>query len=193
MAINATRITEEKKPPVATFRSIKPEYVRNGHDSVLHFTQATHIPSDVMAYGREGANCFNDRRYLATIVLTTAQIEIILNKDSRMRRPGGGWRTLNMKLLRDGAGKGMPVASLLTLGESLKAPSIEFVELRNRLAHGNLAGIIGFEHSGTPDYSVKARESALTQMKKADQFVMEWYNSAPDVQQRRVAHHRWPN
>jgi hypothetical protein len=33
---------------------------------------------------------------------------------------------------------------------------------------------------------------ALTQMKKAQSFVMEWYNSAPDVQNRRIINHRWP-
>jgi hypothetical protein len=45
-------------------------------------------------------------------------------------------------------------------GASRQAATIEFIELRNRLAHGNLAGIIGFEHNGTPDYSAEAREGA---------------------------------
>lgn len=179
-------------PPRAGLRKVKPEYVRNGHDDVLYFTQATHVPSDIFAYGREEANCFDQRRYLATIILATAEIEIILNKDSRMRREGGGWRTLKMKLLRDAAGKGLPVHCLFAPGESLRAATIEFVELRNRLAHGNLAGIIGFEQNGTPDYSAEAREGALAQMKKATAFVMEWYNTSPDVQERQIVRHRWP-
>jgi hypothetical protein len=178
--------------PKASLRKVKPEYVRNGHDDVLYFTQATHMPSDVFAYGRECPNCFDQRRYLSTIILATAEIEIILNKDSRMRRVAGGWRTLNMKLLRDAAKKGLPVQCVLGPGESLKSAFIEFVELRNRLAHGNLAGIIGFEHNGTPDYSTDAREAALAQMKKARAFVIEWYNTSPDVQERRIVHHRWP-
>lgn len=191
MATNATKGSEEQ-PPKASHRKVKPEYVRNGHDDVLYFTEATHMPSDVFAYGREAPNCFDQRRYLASIILATTEIEIILNKDSRMRRTGGGWRTLNMKLLRDAAGKGLPVHCLLAPGESLKAATIEFVELRNRLAHGNLAGIIGFEHNGTPDYSAEAREGALAQMKKATAFVMDWYNTSPDVQERQIVRHRWP-
>jgi hypothetical protein len=136
MAIDSTKGSEEKQRPRASFRKAKPEFVKNGHDDVLYFTQATHIPNDVFAYGREAPNCFDQRRYLATIILATAEIEIILNKDSRMQRAGGGWRTLNMKLLRVAAGKGLPIQCLLTAGESLKTASIEFIELRNRLASG---------------------------------------------------------
>ena len=182
----------EVQPPRASLRKVKPEYVRNGHGDVLYFTHATHMPSDVFAYGREAPNCFDERRYLATIILSTAEIEIILNKDRRMHRPGGGWRTLNMKLLREASDKGLPVDRLLAPGESLKEASIEFIDLRNRLAHGNLSGIIGFEQSGTPDYSAEAREAALIHMKKAETFVMEWYNTAPDVQERCIVRHRWP-
>jgi hypothetical protein len=57
---------------------------------------------------------------------------------------------------------------------------------------GNLAGIVGFEHIGTPDYSAEAREAALNHMKKAEAFVMEWYNTAPDVQERCIVRHQWP-
>jgi hypothetical protein len=191
MAIDATKGSDEK-PPQASLRKVKPEFVRNGHDHVLHFTHATHMPSDLYAYGREAPNCFDQRRYLATIVLATAEVEIVLNKDSRMRRVKDGWRTLNMKLLRDADGKGLPVQRLLAEGESLRGASIEFVDLRNRLAHGNLAGIVGFEHNGTPDYSAEARKAALVQMKKATAFVMEWYNTSPDVHERRIVRHQWP-
>ncbi len=192
MSTDATKGSEET-PPRASLRKVKADFIRNGHDDVLYFTQATHMPSDVFAYGREAPNCFDQRRYLATIILATAEVEIILNKDSRMRRVDDGWRTLNMKLLRDADAKGLPVHCLLAEGESLRAASIEFVDMRNRLAHGNLDGIIGFEYNGTPDYSAEARATALTQMKKATAFVVEWYNTSPDVQERRIVHHRWPD
>jgi hypothetical protein len=55
----------EKQPPRASLRKIKPEFVKNGHEEVLYFTHATHMPSDVFAYGREAPNCFDQRRYLA--------------------------------------------------------------------------------------------------------------------------------
>jgi hypothetical protein len=70
MATDATNSSEEQ-PPRASLRKVKPEYVRNGHDDVLYFTQATHMPSDVFAYGREAPNCFDQRRYLATIILAS--------------------------------------------------------------------------------------------------------------------------
>ena len=114
----------EVQPPRASLRKAKPGYVKNGHADVLCFTQATHVPSDVSAYGREAPNCFDERRYLATIILSTAEIEIILNKDRRMHGPGGGWRTLNMKLLREAADKGLPVHRLLAPGEMHSAPSM---------------------------------------------------------------------
>lgn len=192
MGTKVTGATERKDQPRASLRKIRPQYVVNGYDDVLYLSQATHAPGDVRGYVREGSNCFNQKCYLATIVLATAAVEVILNKDSRMRRETGGWRTLNMKLLRDAAGRGLPVSSLLAKDESLRAATIEFVELRNRLAHGNLAGIIGFEDNSAPDYSEEAREIALVQMKKADVFVMNWYNTAPDVQERRILHGRWP-
>jgi hypothetical protein len=50
-------------------------------------------------------------------------------------------------------------------------------------------GHYGFEDTGTPDYSAEARETALAQMKKAESFVMEWYNNAPDVQDRKIRNH----
>lgn len=88
---------------------------------------------------------------------------------------------LNMRLLRDAAAKGLPVAELLGDGETLKAASVEFIDLRNRIGHGNLSGIIGFEHNGTPDYLAEAREAALCHMRKATAFVMASYNTSPDV------------
>ena len=148
-------------PPRASFRQIRPEYQINGVTHVVYYSHATHLPSDVFAYGREAFQCFRERRYLATITLASAMVEVILNKDSRMLRPNGGWRTLTMKLIRDGKRKSLPVDRLLDSGESFTRLSIAFIELRNRLAHGNLTNVIGFEHHGTPDYSLAAQELAL--------------------------------
>lgn len=172
-------------------KKIREEYQRNGKSDVVYFTQATHHPLDVFAYGREALWCFNQSRYLATIISASANVEIILNKDSRMHHHGGGWRTLNMKLLRTAGDRGLPTRQLLAKGESLTSTSIGFIKLRHQIAHGNLAGIIGFE--GTlPDYSIEAREAALSHLEKAEQFVIEWYNTSPDVQDRRIMHRRWP-
>jgi hypothetical protein len=182
---------DDDAPPRASLGKIVRKYVRNGLDEVLYHSHATHMPSDVFAYGREAHHCFADKRYLATIMMSVAQVEIILNKDGRLPK-GEGWRHLDMKLLKAGSKNGLPVHCLFGQGESLKARSAEFIDLRNRIAHGNLDGIIGFEEDGTPDYSFESRVKALTQMRKATAFVMEWYNTSPDVQQRRIVHGRWP-
>jgi hypothetical protein len=179
-------------PPHASFREVRAEYQRNGLTHVVYFTHATHVPNDVFAYGREAPNCFDQRRYLATITLASAMVEIILNKDGRLRTKAAAWRTLNMKLVRDAERKGLPVVHLLGVRESLRGASIEFVELRNRIAHGNLSGLVGFEHSGTTDYSSTAREVAFDHLRKAEEFLVNWYNTSPDVQQRKITNHRWP-
>jgi hypothetical protein len=172
--------------PRASLRQMVPEFQRNGLTHVAYFTQATHHPNDLFAYGREAFKCFMERRYLATIMMASAVIEVTLNKDSRMRTPTGVWRTLSMKLLRLGKRNGLPIDRLLEPGESLQAKSIAFLNLRNRIAHGNLAGLIGFEHRGTPDYSPEARDVALKHLSKTEQFEVDWYNTAPDVQDRRI-------
>ena len=181
------------EPPKAERRLIRPEFQRNGVTHVVYFSQATHHPSDVFAYGREALHCFMDRRYLATITMANALVEIVLNKDSRMRTSTGMWCTLSLKLVRTAERHGLPVHQLLNQGEGLTGKSLAFIDLRNRIAHGNLAGLIGFEHEGTPDYSAHAREVALEHLEKAERFEVEWYNTSPDVQERRIIHHRWPS
>jgi hypothetical protein len=182
------------KRPHATFSQIRPAFQKNGLTHVVSFTHATCVPSDVFAYGREAPNCFEQRRYLATIVLASAEVEVILNKDIRMQRQVGGWRTLTMKLLREAKRKGLPVELLLGAGESFDrtVTGIEFIELRNRIAHGNLSGMLGFEHNGTPDYSPAAKEAAFNHLRKAEEFFVGWFNTSPDVQENRIRHHRWP-
>src|ERR1035438_9589791 len=130
---------KETDRPRAGFRRIRPEYQNNGITQVAYFTHATHHPSDVFAYGREAASCFGEKRYLATITMASAMVEVILNKDGRMRISIAGWRTLTMKLVRAGQRNGLPVDRLLDAGESLGTKSIAFIEMRNRTAHGNLA------------------------------------------------------
>lgn len=104
------------------------------------FKQATHITSDVFAYGSEAPNCFDRRRYLATIILATAEIEIILNKDRRMNRAGGGWRTLSIKLLREAAYKGPAGPPLARARRILKRGGIHRV---HQLTHHGTNSRVG--------------------------------------------------
>jgi hypothetical protein len=121
-------------------------------------------------------------------------VEIILNRDSRMRSGSLGWKTMNSKLLRRAQERGLPVASLLEEPDTLKTDnSVRFLRLRNQIAHGRLDGIVDLAaHGFALDYSDEARALALSHLNKTDRFVLDWFNTSPDVQQRRIRRGRWP-
>jgi len=49
-------------------------------------------------------------------------------------------------------------------------------------------------NSDISDYDPKAEEEALDQIQKAQRFnIVEWFNTAPDVQERHIANHQWPD
>jgi hypothetical protein len=61
---------------------------------------------------------------------------------------------------------------------------VRFIGLRNQLAHGNLESVIEFNSGGPTDYIPEARQVALSHLKKAQAFVVEWFNAAPEIQGR---------
>jgi hypothetical protein len=42
------------------------------------------------------------------------------------------------------------------------------------------------------DYNKNAEVEALDQASMAQNFIIEWFNTAPDVQEGHIANHRWP-
>jgi hypothetical protein len=74
----------------------------------VYYTVADSVPGDLFAYGREAMFCFIERRYIASITMAFATVELILNKDSRMRSGPLGWRSVNAKLARSAEAKGLP-------------------------------------------------------------------------------------
>lgn len=42
-------------------------------------------PMDVFSYTREAAHCFVERRFLACIAMASSAVEIILNRDLRLK------------------------------------------------------------------------------------------------------------
>lgn len=189
---------DEKRKPLARVLPIKGTAVESNRrfrlPVVTVFSPGSCIPSDVGAFGREAGNCYEDGRFLACILAASASVEIILNKDSRMHSGRPGWRIMNAKLLRIAQKAGLPVDSLLDVGETLKTDgSLAFLRLRNGIAHGNVEGIIDISREGFAlDYSQKARELALEHLNRADRFVLEWFNTAPDVQQYCIRNGCWP-
>jgi len=154
----------------------------------------TNMPLDLFSYIREAALCFEVARFLSTIVLSSSAVELILNRDQRTRnhaglRTIGGWATLNNQNLAIAGSQGLPVGSLITAGESLTdAQPLKFVTLRNKVAHGEIFHMF----QTLTDYDQSAEDEALDQLAKSQRFVVDWFNSAPDVQEGHIQNHRWP-
>jgi hypothetical protein len=107
-----------------------------------------------------------------------------------MRRTGEGWATLNNPNLITADSLGLPVQSLCSAGEQIESTSrLLFVERRNKVAHGDVVHML----STLSDYDANAEDEALDQIQKAQRFVVDWFNTAPDVQKRHIANHRWPD
>ena len=56
-------------------------------------------------------------------------------------------------------------------------------------AHGEISAMI----KDIVDYDPKAEVEALDQLKKGDRFIVEWFNTAPDVQECHIQNYRWPD
>lgn len=152
------------------------------------------MPLDLFSYSREAGLSFTIGRYLATIVLSSASVEVILNKDRRTKQAHlsrvGGWATLNNKNLEVAAGSGLPAHLLICDDENLGDPTaVRFVKRRNKVAHGDIADIF----RNLTDYDPVAEQEALDQLTKADHFLVEWFNTAPDVQEGHISRRLWPS
>ena len=163
-------------------------------ENITYWTPAGAMPIDLFSCVREAGRAFHAECYMAAIAMSSALVEIVINKDSRTRAIHGmrridRWATLNNANLRVGEENGLPVEELLNLGESLKSrDAIEFVKYRNKVAHGDTDGIF----TNLTDYDPIARKQAEKQLSKARKFLHKWFNTAPDVQQLRIKNHRWP-
>jgi hypothetical protein len=111
--------TEERKPS-ARFAAVKDLSSQPGRlfrlRYVAVFSPGSCMPRDVGAFGRDASNCYEAGRFLACILAASAAVEIILNKDSRMRRVIRGWQNMNAKLLRTAGKANLPVRELLADG-----------------------------------------------------------------------------
>jgi hypothetical protein len=162
---------------------------------MLYWSPSVKMPLDLFSYIREASTCFTIGRYLACLVLSSSAVELILNRDSRTKnlidlRRIGGWATLNNPNLDAASRHGLPVNNLLSEGENLNAVApVTFVERRNKIAHGEILPLI----QDLSDYDPFAEAESLDQLTKSQRFVVEWFNSAPDVQTCRIQNHRWPD
>jgi hypothetical protein len=158
---------------------------------VIYWTDGELMPIDVFSYIREASTAFEVGCFLGAIALASCAVEIIINHDSRSSRSGGkDWMNLNRRTLQAAQGAGFPVQELLSPDERIDdEDSPVFVRRRNKTAHGDVSALI----RTLSDYDPGAEAAAFDQLQKASRFVCEWFNSSPDVQQKRIMNHRWPS
>lgn len=175
-------IPDEKKPWMSSGPS-------------MYRQPAERLPMDLFSYTREAGHCLRERRFLACIAMASTAVEIILNRDRRLKalpnyNASDGWAYLNNRTLRLAREKGLPTDTLLSTGDDLNGRKpIAFVELRNKIAHGETAHLV----TNLSDYDPSAEQMAADQETKMRSFVSEWFNTAPGVQEGYIRSNRWPD
>ena len=161
---------------------------------MVYWYPSERMPLDLFSYIREAALCFSVARFLATVILSSCTVELILNRDRRTTgitdfRRIGSWITLNNQNLKIAGELGLPIAPLISAGEDIDSRRpIRFVERRNKVAHGDVADML----RSLSDYDPHAEDEAYDQLIKAENYCVEWFNGAPDVQQSHIQSHTWP-
>ena len=122
--------------------------------------------------------------------MASSAVEIILNRDSRLRlKNTNGWTYLSNRTLGIARDKGLPSDVLLSPGEKFNSQKpIAFVNLRNKVMHGNITYLV----TNLSDYDPEAERLATEQDEKMRKFVSEWFNTAPDVQDGHIHNNQWP-
>lgn len=150
---------------------------------------------DVFSYTREAGHCLQERRFLACVAMASTAVELILNRDRRLRvlpnfRASDAWAYLNNRTLRIARENGLPTDALLSLDDDLDSNKpIAFLQFRNKVAHGEISNLV----SDLSDYDPSAEQMAVDQESKMRSFVSEWFNTAPDVQEGHIRGNRWPD
>jgi hypothetical protein len=153
---------------------------------LILWSDGERMPLDVFSYIREASRSFQYGCFLGAIALASCAVETIINHDSRTKPTE--WRSLSPKTLEYAQARGLPVQVLLSPSETIGKGRPLFVDRRHKTAHGDIANII----ATLSDYDPGAEAAALDQIKKASRFICEWFNTSPDVQQKRVTNHQWP-
>ncbi len=145
----------------------------------VYWSPGNAIPLELFAYLREAKLCFSLGHFLATLLLSGALAELILNKDLRLAKRSdlrriGNWILLNNNNLAIAKSEGLPVSELLDSGENIHAPNaIRFVQSRNKIAHGDLSTY----QPDLPERNAEWERAARDQLQKAMRFLVSWFNS----------------
>lgn len=154
----------------------------------LHVTNSEAIPRDLFSYVREAALCFEIGRYLPTIHLASLAAKLILERDARCRthgllvRQARGEIALGSRNLLIAEQLGLPVHALLSENETLgDTVPIIFVLRSDAAARGDVSN---WFHE-ISEYVPRIEHEAFDQLDKAQRFLVEWFNTSPDIQSSR--------
>ena len=91
---------------------------------LMYREPAERLPMDVFSYTREAGHCLKERRFLACVAMASTAVELILNRDRRLRvlpnfGASDGCAYLNNRTLRIARENGLPTNELLSPGDDL--------------------------------------------------------------------------
>jgi len=159
---------------------------RYNQAKALYLTDPSAAPLDLFSYIREAALCFEIGRYLPAVALASRSVELILERDPRMRgistsTPQAASTTLCPLNLAAASSLGLPVETLLSVGETLDPRgTIIFAERSRRVTRGDVSGWF----RAISEYLPTVEHEALDQLEKAQTFVVAWFNTSPAIHQR---------
>lgn len=139
-------------------------------------------------------NCLTCSLYDPSVLFASISVECVLNHDLRLEklRQSQSYERidLNWKNLASAFYEGLPVNLLMNSNDKFERYGIEFVERRNKVAHGDLEGYMkNYPGNFSSDYgdnfdfghSRPSKEHALDQLEKAKKFIIEWAKQKPKV------------
>lgn len=139
-------------------------------------------------------NCLTVSLYDPSVLFSSISVECILNHDIRLEKlrqsQSYEWIDLNWKNLAGAFYEGLPVKLLMNSDDKFERYGIEFVERRNKVAHGDLEGYrknypghfdVHYGDNFDVGHSRPSKEHALDQLEKAKKFIIEWARQKPKV------------
>ena len=133
------------------------------------------------------SDCFLVQQYPATILFAAIAVESALNHDSRLydlRQENDGWIALG-KAIEKAKNAGIDVSDLVDEKDQL-----EFVTIRNKIAHGNLTGYTKFQQTKIKDHNDideisktwrVGEDQALKHLKTSFYFLKKWAEKNPTL------------
>ncbi|MHB8546320.1 MAG: hypothetical protein ACYDAJ_06100 [Nitrosotalea sp.] len=141
-------------------------------------------------------DCLAVGLYDPSVLMASISVESILNHDLRLEKlkqiKSYERIDLNWKNLASAFYEGLPVKMLMNSDEQFEKNGIEFIERRNKVAHGDIAGYSNMYPASITDTSFTdtsfnfghrrpSKEHAVDQISKAKNFIIEWAKSNPKI------------